>query len=74
MKFVERRYEDSPLGWLASNVEKIIEAGLDTFGLLWQGNCMAFSERESATYWMDMQEILRRLSEGTVRREWRARI
>lgn len=64
----------SPIGWMASCLPGISSAGMDLHGILWCGNCYAFSHRQPARYWADLQGVLRAMANGKVERTWSARI
>ena len=52
------------LRWLSGQVPAVSRVGKDLHGILWQGNCFAFSYEEPTEYWRDLQEILWGLSAG----------
>ena len=58
MQKLRTNYTGDELCWLSEHVEKAGETGADLFGILWRGNCYAFSKSEQVPYWSDLQDIL----------------
>lgn len=63
-----------PLSWMSDQLPEVSRVGTNIHGLLWAGNCFAFSEAKPAEYWEGLQEVLQAIVSGDTDSRWYARV